>query len=120
MLLVVVGSFLGVGTGAAAAASSFRSADVDVDVGRNAMASGRSLLDASGLSVVVRDDGRLMLSEAPESRKRPFKIAFYYDFDPVEALDVVEHIRGTVMPTIASLLGRWVRVRLHDPGRTET
>ena len=77
-------------------------------------AGGRSLLDAqsSAMTVTVRDDGTLMLSDAPEDAKRPFKAAFYYNFDPVEPLEIVEYLRDTVMPTVASLLGRWIRVRI--------
>lgn len=75
---------------------------------------GRSLLNAQSpsISAVRRGDGTLRLTEVPEGQKRPFKVAFYYELDPIVAQDVVEYIQDTLMPTIASLLGRWIRVRL--------
>lgn len=74
----------------------------------------RALLNAQSrpAAVVRRSDGTLRLAEAPEGQKRPFKMAFYYDFDPAESPDVVEYIQETLVPAAASLLGRWIRVRL--------
>lgn len=100
---------IGILDGRATCAHAAPAQGVGVDAGSTG---GRSLLDAlsPAMTLSVSDDGTLMLSEAPESAKRPFKIAFYYDFDPVEPLETVEYVRETVMPTVASLLGRWIRV----------
>lgn len=48
--------------------------------------------------------------EAPTVANRPFKVAYYYAFDPVEAPDVITYIQDRLMPAVASLLGRWLRV----------
>lgn len=65
--------------------------------------------------ITMREDGDFLRTEAPDSEKRPFKVAFYFDLDPNEAADVAAYIRETVVPSVASLLGRWVRVRfLHS------
>lgn len=106
LLLCVVAFF----DGRAACAHPATPRDDDATAGG---AGGRSLLDAQSPAVTVslRDDGMLTLSEAPESAKRPFKVAFYYNFNPVDPPELVEYLRDTVMPTVASLLGRWIRVR---------
>lgn len=48
---------------------------------------------------------------ADSSGKRPFKMAFYYNLEAGDPLDVVEYVQQTLLPAAASLLGRWLRVR---------
>eukprot|EP00892_Ulva_mutabilis_P005911 jgi/Ulvmu1/3692/UM017_0109.1 len=77
----------------------------------------RSLLDAdlSAIRVTRRADGTLRLEESPESDKRPFRLATYYRFRPGENQDVIDFVQDELMPTVASLLARWLRVR-HPSG----
>eukprot|EP00892_Ulva_mutabilis_P005907 jgi/Ulvmu1/3689/UM017_0105.1 len=49
--------------------------------------------------------------EAPDDTKRPFKLATYYIFQPGDPEDVMDFVQDDLMPTVSSLLARWLRVR---------
>jgi len=65
----------------------------------------------TGQRSILNSVGTARLPEAPDSAKRPFRIAAYFRFRDEEREDVVQHVRETIVPTITSLLGRWIRVR---------
>lgn len=66
----------------------------------------------TSLSVIVKPDGSLGLAEVPDEQKRPLKIAYYNAMDPTQSEETVEYVMGTIMPAAATLLGRFVRVRI--------
>lgn len=95
----------------AVASATSEDAAVYHGVGRslsNTQTSGPMPPGASRMS----SDRRQLSTEAPESEKRPFTVAYYYDFGPVEDPVLVSHVQDELMPAVASLLGRWLRVRV--------
>ena len=67
--------------------------------------------EQTGRRSLLNSDGTASLAEVPDSEKRPFKIASYYQFRDGEREDVIAYVEETIVPTVSSLLGRWVRVR---------
>ena len=49
----------------------------------------------------------MSLAEVPDSEKRPVKVVSYFQFRPQESPAVATFMEDVVVPTVASLLGRW-------------
>ena len=73
----------------------------------------RSLLDTpSGVSLRNVARGRLDLPDVPDMEKRPFRLATYYRFRPEDSQALIDVVQDELLPTVATLLSRWLRVRL--------
>ena len=82
---------------------------VRADAAFNDIPAQRSLLDVPGVREPAT--GRLDLADVADSEKRPFLLATFYRFRPEDSQVVMDFIEDEMMPTVASLLSRWFRVR---------